>query len=136
MALASQVDPLTGGGGPAIQADTKIVSVYGTITPSNAPAGYATGGDIWDFTAMSLPAGWVLPGFGLPMYCWIWEQTPAGNSGFSFLWRPGTLLTNQKMQVFQSAAAGNPQSELGAGAYPAAILAAVIKFCAVFSYPV
>lgn len=132
MALASSVDTLSGGGGPAIQAESKLISVYGTFVPSGS---YVSGGDTWDLTAMTLPAGWILPGFGVPMYVWIWEQTAGGNSGYSYCWVPGNALNNQKVQVFQNAGAGNPASELSAAGYPAAVKAATIKFCAVFSFP-
>lgn len=132
MAIASSVDVLNGGGGPAIQAESRSIAVYGTIVLTG---NYSTGGDTWDFTAMTLPPGWTLPGFGLPQYVWVWEQTSAGNgnggnSGFTYAWRPGNALNNQKLQIFQSA-----NSEFAAGAYSAALLAATIKFCAIFSMP-
>ena len=130
MALASSVDVLSGGGGPAVDSNQKLHYVFGTLVASG---NYSAGGDTWDLTAMTLPPGWNIPGFGVPMYVWIWEQSSAGNGGFLYAWKPGNALNNQLVQIFQSAAAGNPLGELGAGAYPNGVKNATIKFCAVFA---
>ena len=98
----------------------KLFYVFGSIAASG---NYAAGGDTLDWTKLldALKTGY------LPVQVQMFSQSAsAGHPGYTYYWRPGTTLANGKMQVM------NGTAELGAGAYPAAILADTIAFAATF----
>lgn len=135
-------------GMPVFDRGQKIFSWMFTIVASNVNSQgnanpYVAGGDTLDlgqlfgtqlqgnsaaipgmspsFNSNTPPSGWFVQIQSQPN-----AQAGTGCSGYSYQFRGGSTLNNCKMQVFQSAAAGNPQSELAAGNYPAAILNDVI----------
>lgn len=103
-----------------------LLDVYGTITPSGD---YATHGDTLDFSSLSS-----VPSSTIPVQVEIYETPAAGTSqsGYVYGWCPGTTLANGKMTVFESAGSAAPLAELAAGAYPAGITGAVLKYHARF----
>jgi|ERR1700674_2388185 len=103
--------------------------VYGTIVATGSyPAYTGSGGDTVDLTLVKPP----IPTTRIPIQVSLTSQSPAGMSGFTYLWRPGTTLANGRVQVQVAGTTGNPHQELAAGAYPASVLSDVIVFCAVF----
>jgi hypothetical protein len=111
----------------------KLIYVFGTITPA---AQYAAGGDTWDLTKMSWPdgSGGLLSGYA-PVGGSVTAQSNSaanGHSGFQYYYRPGNpaTISNGRFQVLQSN--GTLLVDIGAGAYPAAVLADTIVFAAAF----
>lgn len=133
MALQLTIQPVGPlGGGDSGQSTLTVVF---TITALNSafggnPGGYTALGDILDFTQL----GDALQSNSVPLQVSIQSQPPAGTtaSGFLYNFCKGTTLKNCKMQVFQSAGAGNPHSELPAGNYPGGILTDTIVGVAYF----
>jgi len=121
-------------GMPIFDRGQKILTWLFSITPSGS---YVSGGDTLDlgqlFGTQLVGNSAAIPGMtpslnsNTPPSSWfvqIQSQPAASGSsatGYTYLFKGGTTLNNCKMQVFQNAGAGNPQSELGAGAYPGAI---------------
>lgn len=91
---------------------------------------YVTGGDTVDFSAKSeIPSN--LGPTGLVEL----EEQPASGaspSGFQFYLIAGSAMNN--WLLFFATAVGQPPTQLGAGAYPAALLAATFQFRAYFNY--
>lgn len=124
----------TVGGSPfaGIDQGEKLFYGFGTITPAG---NYAAGGDPFDFTKMAFNDGSQLPStYGpVPGSVTIQSNSAAnGHSGYLYFYRPGAVSTiqNGKFQVLQSN--GTLSVDIGAGAYPAAILADSIVFSAAF----
>lgn len=99
----------------------------GSITLSGS---YATHGDTLDLSQL----------FGVqsrkaPVEVRVFEAPAAGTSpsGYVYIFCPGTDGTNGKLTIFTTGtAAGDPLNELAAGAYPAGLTGATIKFVAFF----
>lgn len=71
-----------------------------------------------------------------PLRVFVYEAPPAGTapSGYLYTFAPGTSNANGKLVVMNTGAAlSGPLGQLGAGAYPAAITGAVVKFEAIFT---
>jgi len=112
-----------------IDATQNGVIVEGTLTPTG---NYATGGDTVDFSVKpEIPSNIIPQGL-----VEIAEQPASGTTpaGFLAYLIAGTTLSNWK--IFFATAVGQPPTQLGAGAYPAALLAATIQFRAFFNYSV
>lgn len=98
---------------------------------------YPTAGDTFDLgTLFALTAGG--PGASFPTGSLPDDvrfrsvKTPGATALFEYHWAPGTTLANGKIQVFTGAAAQSGLAELSAGAYPAGVLADLIRGEAVF----
>jgi hypothetical protein len=105
----------------------KQLIVDGTLTLSG---NYVAHGDAIDLTGIDLIKS-QLP----PTRIQVYEQPAAGASasGYVLVGVPGAAQNNGVLQVFETgAAASDPLSELAAGAYPAGLTGAVIKFTAWF----
>lgn len=101
------------------------VLVYGTIALTANYGGGATHGDTLDLTQL----GDLLKSSQLPTQVDIWESPPAGTlpSFYQFVFCPGTTQKNGVISI------GSNLTEYTEGsAYSAALLAAVINFCAWF----
>lgn len=97
----------------------KISRVYFSITPSGV---YTALGDTMDFSAL----GDLLKSGQPPIFCVMISSKASGNSGYDYVWVPGTTLLNSKFQVLQCAGAGAPMADIGGGAYPAGVTADTI----------
>lgn len=125
---------------PLCWQEGKAFHCIGTVTPSNT-VNYPAGGDVLDLTqffnlASSAP-GMLLPTIELPMVVEVFSQQLSAAPGAAatlqlYRFNKGTTLANGTFQVFPST---TPQVELAAGAYPAAVLADVIKIHAWFVMP-
>lgn len=101
--------------------------VRGTLTFSGS---YATHGD-----ALSFADVYGIQSGSVPIRVFVYEAPAAGTSpsGYIYIFCPGTTNANGKLTVFTTGtASGDPLNELAAGAYPAAITGAVVKFEAIF----
>lgn len=105
-----------------------------------APAGNYAGvpGDPMDLTAMTAPPGeTILTGLSQgPVNVTINSQNPAGASGYHYKYIPNVAPPNNSagggfFQVLQGANAA-PDADIGAGAYPAGVLADTIIATATF----
>lgn len=90
-----------------------------------ASTDYTTGGDTLDFsTALSNPGSPSLPAQLPPRYVEIQSANPAGVSGYTYAYRPGTTPANGLMQVFGTGTASqDPNNEIPGAptAYPAGV---------------
>jgi hypothetical protein len=93
--------------------------IYVQIT---ALGNYAALGDTLDLTVL----GDLIKSGYLPIFYYLQSQKAGGVSGYEYCYVPGTTLANGKFQVLQCAGAGNPMLDIGAGAYPAGVLADTI----------
>src|SRR5437764_12846699 len=92
----------------------KIKEIYVSITPSNSPAGYVTGGDTLDLTALKNPSFLSEPFLSrLPISVGVMNEEMGGNF-IGII--PGTALNNYKIKFY-----GPGGTELAAGNYPAAV---------------
>jgi hypothetical protein len=92
----------------------RLKEIYVSITPSNSPAGYVTGGDILDLTALKNPNFFSEPFLSrLPYSVGVMNEEMGGNY-IGIL--PGATLSTFKIKFYQPGG-----SELPAGNYPAAI---------------
>lgn len=114
-----------------------FITVTNVVSGANATP-YVSGGEALDltqlFNLLSSSPGQVLPTFELPIDVRIKSYRP-GASGINtteaeYVYCPGTNLANGTMQVFTGA-----QAELGAGNYPAGVLADTILGVAEFLMP-
>lgn len=97
----------------------KIERVYFQVTPANAPSNYpGPAGDTLDLTL----GGIVHSGYA-PIFVVIQSIKAGGVSGYGYDYLPGTTPANGTMQVTQCAGAGAPMADIGAGNYPAGVLA-------------
>ena len=118
MALALTVD--------AVFPTIATLDVHGSITASGS---YAAHGDTLDFSGNGS-----IPSDVVPIRVEVFESPAAGTSpsGYVYNFCPGTGLSNGKVTVFEGGGASAPLAELAAGAYPAGITGAAIKFRATF----
>lgn len=134
--MAVQLAWLNNGAGMPLfdDAGLRIATIMAQLTFSGS---YSTGGDTLDlgqlFGTQLVGNSAAPPGFSLSLVTntapslWVGEinsQPPASGSsasGYLYYFKGGTNLNNCKVQILQSAAAGNPHTELSAGAYPAGI---------------
>jgi hypothetical protein len=101
--------------------------VEGSLTLSG---NYATHGDAIDFTGID-----VIKSAQPPTRIDVYQAPAAGVSaaGFVLLGVPGSAQNNNVLQVFETGAAlSGALAELAAGAYPAGLTGAAIKFTAYF----
>lgn len=101
--------------------------VDGTLTLSG---NYVAHGDAINLTGFD-----AIKAQSAPTRIEVYEQPAAGVSASGFVLEgvPGTTQANGVLQVFETgAAASNPLSEMAAGAYPAGLTGAVVKFRAWF----
>lgn len=100
----------------------KVRRVYFQVTPSGNYPG--TPGDPMDFTTLGEE-----PHSGYaPIIVFMVSAKSGGTSGYTYAYSPGnpSSQTNGFFQVLVNAAATNPDGDLGAGAYPAGVLADTI----------
>lgn len=103
----------------AVYNNQKLITVYFSVTPSGV---YAALGDTLDLSGTVF--GDLVKASGPPIDVELKSYNSAGDSGFTYKYRPGTTAANGLFQVMTSnGAAPNPLLDLGAGAYPAAVLA-------------
>lgn len=134
MALAIKASVISGTPFDGVDNGQKLIYVSGQITPSG---NYPAGGDILDFTAMTFPAGGNIQSNYAPVpgsVNIVSNSSANGHSGFPYFYRPGAPATmqNGKMQVLNAGGGGNTLQDIGAQAYPAAVLADEIRFTAAF----
>ena len=92
----------------------RLKEIYVSIAPGNSPAGYVTGGDILDLTALKNPNFFPEPSLSrLPYSVGVMNEEMGGNY-IGIL--PGGALNTYKIKFYQPGGA-----ELPAGNYPAAI---------------
>lgn len=97
----------------------KIERVYFQLTPSNAPTNYpGPAGDLCDLTL----GGIVHSGYA-PIFVVIQSIKAGGVSGYGYDYQPGTTPANGTVQVTQCAGGSAPMADIGAGNYPAGVLA-------------
>jgi|ERR1700722_1494506 len=119
--MSAKVAPLTSLA-PFDGTDTtmKMLRIYFTVAPLG---NYAALGDTLDFTLLGdlLISGYV------PVFVYIQSASSGGVSGYEYAYTPAAVptLANGKFQVLQGAN-GAPNADIGAGAYPAAVLADTI----------
>src|SRR6266404_3038272 len=92
--------------------DTKKIHVRATVIATGV---YTTGGDVLTMKNSEIKSD-SSPEFTLFQ----------GLSGYGYRYVPGTNRTNGKLKVFLAG------TEIGAGAYPAAVLADIISFYGIF----
>jgi hypothetical protein len=97
-----------------IDATGVVVWVLGTLAFSGS---YTTGGDTLDLTQQPL-----VPSTQVPI-----QATIQGQSGYNYVFVPGTALNNNKVKIYTSG-----QTELASGAYPAAIVNDIVSLQAAF----
>lgn len=126
-----------------IGAEEHAVIVEGTLTFTG---NYATGGDTVDFTGVNSTlayaaeaaqqANQIPSNLGPLGLVEIEEQPPNGTTpqGYIPYFIPGTTLANGLLWI--ATALGQPPTQLGAGAYPAGMLATTFQFRAFFNYGV
>jgi hypothetical protein len=115
------------GGIPVIIANGKTLEIYFTITPSG---NYVAGGDPCDLTAvLNNLQGFMLTTSAIPIQVYIQSQpnAPGQASMYSYRYCKGSTLKNGTVQVALNSA------EIGAGAYPANVLADVIVGLAILA---
>ena len=121
--MSAKVSAFQPTGTPFDGTDTtrKMERVYFQVTPAG---NYAALGDTLDFTGL----GDLVKSEYAPVFCQIQSQNPAGNSGYLYSYQPDSTrsLSLGKFQVQQCAGAGSPAADIGAEAYPAAVLADTI----------
>lgn len=102
------------------------IIVEGTLVPSG---NYATGGDTVDFSALSLPTNANARGL-----IEVAEQPANGTTpkGYMFWMIAGKTLKDWLLWI--ATAAGQPPTELAAGAYPDGLTGSTIQFRAFFSF--
>ena len=91
---------------------------------------YATHGDTLSFANV-----YGIQSRSVPLRVFVYEAPAAGTSpsGYVYIFCPGTTNANGKLTVFTTGtASGDALNELAAGAYPAGITGAAVKFEAVF----
>jgi hypothetical protein len=98
--------------------DGQRIHVVGSVLAS---VNYATGGDTVDFSGADVKSA----------------QPPSdvrftGVAGYVYGWTKGTLISNQLMTAHEAGADAAALDEVAAGAYPAALIADVIRFHAIF----
>lgn len=104
----------------------KVLYVFFTIVFSG---NYTTGGDTFDLTSLA-----PLEGVSqLPLNVSISSQNPSGMSGFFYDYRPGTNLSNGKVQVSQTGN-NNPKQEISQAGYPAGVTGDTVVGVACFVY--
>jgi len=98
----------------------KLKEIYVSITPSNSPAGYVTGGDTLDLTALKNPSFLSEPFLSrTPISVGVMNEEMSGNFiGIV----PGTALNNYKIKFY-----GPGGTELTAGNYPAAVTGGTLQ---------
>ena len=99
-----------------------IERIYVQVTPTNAVNYPGAPGDTLDLTVL----GDLIKSGQLPVFAELQSIKSTGATGYEYRYIPGTTLANGTFQVLQCAAAGNPMADIGAGAYPAAVLADTI----------
>lgn len=99
----------------------KLERIYFTVV---ATGNYPALGDPMDFTTLG---GQVYSGRP-PLFVFMQSANSAGASGYDYVYTPSAVPTqsNGKFQVMQCPGAAGPMVDLGAEAYPAAILNDVI----------
>lgn len=98
----------------------RMTIVYGTIAIGASPLTYATGGVVLSFSGLE-----PIKSTQNPVIVYI--ESVSG-SGYTYEWNKAT----GKVQIFTGAAAQSPQTELTAGAVPAAVSGDTIAFEAHF----
>ena len=102
----------------------RLKEVYVSIAPSNSPAGYVTGGDTLDLTALKNPSFFSEPFLSrLPISVGVMSEEMGGNY-VGIL--PGATLGSYKIKFYQPGG-----SELAAGNYPAAITVGALHLIAI-----
>ena len=92
----------------------RLKEIYVSVVPSNSPAGYVTGGDTLDLTALKNPNFFAEPFLSrLPISVGVMNEEMGGNY-VGIL--PGATLGSYKIKFYQPGG-----SELAAGNYPAAV---------------
>ena len=92
----------------------RLKEIYVSITPSNSPAGYVTGGDTLDLSALKNPSFFSEPFLSrLPITVGVMNEEMGGNY-IGIL--PSAALNTYKIKFYQPGGA-----ELPAGNYPAAV---------------
>jgi hypothetical protein len=92
----------------------KLKEIYVSITATNSPAGYVTGGDIFDLTALKNPSFFPDPFLSrLPVSVGVMNEEMGG---FYVGILPGATLGTYKIKFYQPGGA-----EVAAGNYPAAV---------------
>ena len=87
---------------------SRLKEIYVSITPGNSPAGYVTGGDILDLTALKNPSFFPEPFLSrLPISVGVMNEEMSGNY-IGIL--PGATLSTYKIKFYQPGGA-----ELAAG---------------------
>jgi hypothetical protein len=92
----------------------RLKEIYVSITPSNSPAGYVTGGDTLDLTALKNPNFFPEPFLARPPISVGVMNEEMGGNYIGIL--PSNALSTCKIKFYQPGGA-----ELPAGNYPAAI---------------
>lgn len=117
---ALQQDSAASFGG--VDAGQNLLYIYFSVAAAGL---YVGNGDVLDLTAL----GDVLKSSRPPL-----QVTLQGNAGYFYSYKKAAVPTqaNGKFQVSQCAGAGAPAADIGAGAYPAGVLADVITGCAIF----
>lgn len=113
----------------SVDATQNGVIVEGTLTPSG---NYTTGGDTVNFSTLAqIPSNGNARGL-----IEIAEQPASGStpSGYLLYLIAGSTMAN--WLLFVGTAVAQPTTQLGAGAYPAGLLAATIQFRAYFPFGV
>ena len=103
--------------------DQKLQYVYGVVKISAATDTYATGGLALNSVLLSIAD--IQSSTGKPLQVWI---TSVNGSGYTYQWNQST----GKMQIFQCAASGSPNSEYGNGTALTNPFADVINFEAIY----
>jgi hypothetical protein len=92
----------------------KLKEIYVSITPTNSPAGYVTGGDTLDLTALKNPNSFPDPFLSrLPVSVGVMNEEMGG---YYVGILPGATLSTYKIKFYQPGG-----SEVAAGNYPAAV---------------
>ena len=98
--------------------DGQRIHQVGTILASGS---YVTGGDTVDFAKGDIHSSRVPD----------WVEIH-GEAGYVYGYKPGTTISNGKVIAFEAGADAAPLDEVAAGAYPAALIADVIRYHAIF----